>query len=337
VNKKDISKNQQPDKEEALLQDIGACNETSTVNNDSADANESGNETVVGTGGGESKLASDGRKVKKSNANHTTGASHEVPKEKKSSKMSAISYKTKEGIKQAAMIMADVLKRAYSQCYGSIKDKSLIDIAKKKKTITFTLLGFLAIIISLFILAFRGHHQKLNPKAASNMLRINNIQAELSHVQDTVTETRQMIEQKKQELEIKLQEIDEKLNEISKNSSISQSGQIKSLQATLQSNTVDLSQKIAALNKEINRIKTKVFPAPTLSAKALPFKVFSVDPWNGVPYAEVMQHNNSTMISYVGLYQTVGGWKVVDISASEQTVTFINARGQVVHVQVKQF
>jgi len=112
---------------------------------------------------------------------------------------------------------------------------------------------------------------------------------------------------------------------------------MQQLQTTLRSSKSSLSQKIGALKKEITRMKAKVFPSATLTTKALPFKVVSIESWNGSPYAEITQRHNSTMITYTGLYQVLSGWKVIDISAPKQTVTFINAQEQVVHVQIKPF
>lgn len=278
------------------------------------------------------------KKSKKADSTDNSENNQSTEKGKKPSKIGNAAVIAAEGIKNASKATANFSKQTCNRCYTFLKEKGVIEKAKNNKPLTLLFSSlFLIVVIALLILAFSGHHQKTGPSPVSNLMKINTIQAELGNIQNTVTTTSQMNEQEKQALEDKLQEIDAKLNEFSSNSGAPQNDQIKNLQATLQSNKVNLSQKISALNKEINRIKTKVFPAPTLSSKALPFKVVAVDPWNGEPYAEVTQRNNSTMTSYVGLYQTVGGWKVIDINAPEQTVTFINEQGQVVHVQVKQF
>jgi len=138
-------------------------------------------------------------------------------------------------------------------------------------------------------------------------------------------------------IESKLQDIDGKLSDVSKGSGASQQKQIQELRATIQSTDVGLYQKVNALNKEVAALKQKVAPAPTLSQKVLPFTVQDIDTWNGKAYAQIAQKSDSTMVGYVGLYQRTGLWKVIAINAPEQTVTFINRRGQVVQVTVKQF
>ena len=256
--------------------------------------------------------------------------------DKPTSKIKTIFFKTGKGMKKSAKAAVRTSKAAYTKCRYYLKKKGIIGAIKQHKIISFFFAGiFLLIIIILMVVAFSGHRH--GPNAVSNLLKINSIQSELGTLQNTITTTSQMNDQQRQSIVTKLQLINAKLNNISHENGIKRSKQVANLQATLRSNSISLSLKIVALNHEINRLKAKVFPASTLSAKALPFKVVSVDPWNGQPYAQIVQKNNGTMISYVGLYQTVGGWKIININAPEQTVSFINAQNQIVNIKVKQF
>ena len=115
------------------------------------------------------------------------------------------------------------------------------------------------------------------------------------------------------------------------------SNQISEIKKSIKSSNTDINSKIKALNGELEKLKAQISPSKTLSKSALPFVVQNIDIWNGKPYAQVAQRNNRTMVAYLGLYQRSGLWKVVDISAPSQSVTFVNNKEQIVHVSVKQF
>jgi len=211
-------------------------------------------------------------------------------------------------------------------------------IKSKKRLVTIVSVGGFIFLFVLIGYIFLHSTSKPNgPNVYNNLLRINAVQTELSKLQVQLTTTSQLDNKQKMIIEGKLQDIDSKLSEVSKGSGARQQKQIKALRATIQSANVGLYQKVNALNKEVAQLKQKVSPAPTLSPTVLPFVVQDVDTWNGQPFAQITQKANETMVSYVGLYQHTGIWKVIEINAHEQTVTFINRHGQVVHVQVKQF
>ena len=229
-----------------------------------------------------------------------------------------------------------VLRLYYRRCHVMLKKSGMISKIKRHKPLFFTLVGVVALFIVVLVLFVSVGHKRVHhgPNAVSNLMRINNMQDSLGKIQSNLTVTSQMTQEERQSVENKLQEIDAKLGQISRSTGASRGQQIKALRATLQSNSVNLSQKISALNHEIKAIKSKVFPAPTLSARALPFSVVAIEPWNGKPYVEIRQKQNKAMVDYVGLYGVRGGWKVIDLNAPEQTATFLNQGGQIVHVVV---
>lgn len=257
----------------------------------------------------------------------------------KNSKLAQVVHGVKVGVVQAASVTGVKSKQFCSGCHKYLKEKSVIDKIKENKAMSFTigcgvLILFLALIIFIFAHVSSSSHR---PNAYNNLLRINTVQSELNKLQTQLTTTSQLDNKQKMLIESKLQDINGKLNEVSKGSGSSQKKQIQELRATIQSTNVGLYQKVNALNKEVAALKQKVAPAPTLSQKVLPFTVQDIDTWNGKAYAQIAQKSDSTMVGYVGLYQRTGLWKVIEINAPEQTVTFINRKGQVVHVQVKQF
>ena len=227
----------------------------------------------------------------------------------------------------------------YFHCFLSFSrlKRVMVNQAKQHKRRFYIIIAVVIILfgLSIILLTSLGHKSANHgPSAVGNLMRINNMQDALGKIQSNLATTSQMTQTERQRIDNKLQVINAKLGQISIKAGASGGQQIKALRATLQSNSVNLTQKIGALSSEIKAIKSKVFPAPTLSAKALPFDVVAIEPWNGKPYVEIRQKQNITMIDYVGLYGVRGGWKVIDLDAPDQTATFLNEHGQIVHVTV---
>lgn len=207
-----------------------------------------------------------------------------------------------------------------------------------KLALLFGITLFLIMMMTLSVVALTGHAQSGQPDPISNLRKINSVQSQLNTIEHTVTSSASMTKHQVHSLKHQLQAIETKLTHFAHNhhhSNRASKQAIQHLQSRLHANKVTLSQQIVALNQSIKHIKKQIEPPSTLHPKALPFKVVAVDPWNGQPYAQIVRRHNPTMISYVGLYQTQAGWKVIDISAAEQTVTWVNQKGQVVHVQTK--
>ncbi len=255
-------------------------------------------------------------------------------------------------IRKATLRLVGSIKPVVSRCIHCLNQMMFVKQTKQTKQTKETKetkqhkrrIYFMYIIIAVVVILFglsmilvthmgrkNVHH---GPSAVSNLMRINNMQDSLGKIQSKLAVTSQMTQAERQHVNSQLQMINTRLGQVSNSVGVSHGQQIKALRATLQSNRVNLTQKIRALNAEINTIKTKVFPAPTLSAKALPFNVVAIEPWNGTPYVEIRQKQNTTMVDYVGLYGVRGGWKVINLDAPDQTATFLSERGQIVHVSV---
>lgn len=81
----------------------------------------------------------------------------------------------------------------------------------------------------------------------------------------------------------------------------------------------DLSEKITNLQNLVEIIKKQIMPVKYLNASVLPFKVISVDIWNGVPYAAVTIDKKSKLI---GKNETINHWMLVDLDYAVQQVVF---------------
>jgi hypothetical protein len=220
----------------------------------------------------------------------------------------------------------------------SLRNRAILIIKYANKTPKrrFLILASLLILgIILVVFVFEHNNSQVTP--VSNLIKINGIQSEITDVQNTVTATSRMTVEEKNTLDNKLENINAKIKNMMKDDKEVKLSKINNLAVTLASDKIDLSQKITALNSEVTQIKKKVFPKKSLNKQALPFDVISIDNWNGNPYAEISQKSNKAMITYIGLYQASSGWKVIDISSDEQTSTFANEAGQVVHIELKQF
>lgn len=220
-------------------------------------------------------------------------------------------------------IQSWVLAKCYQRC---------------KLALLFSLTLAVIMMITLGVMTLTSDDHSGQPDPISNLRKINHVQSQLNTIEHTVTSSASMTKHQVNSLKRQLQAIEVKLTRFTHNNHYPKGASkqaIQQLKSQLHANKVTLSQRIVALNQSIKRIKKKVAPPPTLSPQALPFKVVSVDPWNGQPYAQIVRRHNSAMRSYVGLYQTQAGWKVIDLNASEQTVTWVNQKGQVVHVHTK--
>ena len=206
-------------------------------------------------------------------------------------------------------------------------------------------LFYCGVTASLFLIAvlvpsyqiYRQHEELNGPTAIKNLIQINKLQADLAGLESTVSSDSALSDQEIGEINSKITTISSQIQAISNKTGLDSSSEIQKIQSNLNESNTNLNQKISALDSEIKDIKTKINPPSSLSQEALPFVVVSVDLWNGVPKAQVEQKQDETQIGFVGLNQSLGGWKVADISAATQSVTFVNVVNQVVQVQVKGF
>lgn len=198
---------------------------------------------------------------------------------------------------------------------------------------------FLVIAVVLLCVGIERHLGREHAAhiAYQNVLKINAIQSELTKLQNQTEQSASDHKAAAQALAAQLQQVQTALAELSASNPGQLQQQMTQLQTLLQSTQTNLSQKIHLLQQSLSALKAQVMPKPSLTTRALPFHVVYVDVWNGKPYAEVSQRGDAAEVGYVGLYQRMGAWKVVSISAPLQTVDFINAKGQMVHVQVKSF
>lgn len=81
----------------------------------------------------------------------------------------------------------------------------------------------------------------------------------------------------------------------------------------------DLSVKIANLQKLTDSIKKQIMPVKYLKASVLPFKVVSVDIWNGMPYVTIMVDGKSKLIDK---NETINHWVLVNLDYATQQVIF---------------
>ncbi len=181
---------------------------------------------------------------------------------------------------------------------------------------------------------YRQHAERNGPSAIKNLIQINQLQADLTNLESTVSSSSELSTKEISGINQKLSEIHHEIDDLSNRTGLVSNESIQKIQKDLETNDATLNQKLLSLGSEIQAIKTQLNPPKTLLEEALSFAVESVDLWNGRPYAQVEQKSDPSKISYVGLNQSIGAWKVAEISAPLQSVTFVNRENQFVHVQV---
>ena len=183
---------------------------------------------------------------------------------------------------------------------------------------------------------YRQHAERNGPTAIKNLIQINQLQADLTNLESTVSSNSELSTQEITGINQKLADIHHEISELSNRTGLASNESIQKIQRDVEANDATLNQKLLALGSEIQAIKTQLNPPKTLMQQALSFAVVSVDLWNGFPYVQVEQKSDPTKVSYVGLNQSMGAWKVAEISAPLQSVTFVNRENQLVHVQVNE-
>ena len=181
---------------------------------------------------------------------------------------------------------------------------------------------------------YRQHAERNGPTAIKNLIQINQLQADITNLESTVSSNSELSTKEISGINQKLSEIHREIDDLSNRTGLVSNESIQKIQRDLTTSDATLNQKLLALGSEIQAIKTQLNPPKTLLQEALSFAVDSVDLWNGVPYAQVEQKSDPSKIAYVGLDQSIGVWKVAEISAPLQSVTFVNHQNQLVHVQV---
>ncbi len=184
---------------------------------------------------------------------------------------------------------------------------------------------------------YRQHAERNGPTAIKNLIQINKLQADVSHLEATISSNAELSTQEMAGINEKLSEIHREISDLSDRTGLASNESLQKIQTSLEVSDATLNQKLLALGSEIQAIKTQLNPPKTLLQEALSFVVISVDLWNGLPYAQVEQKSDRSKVSYVGLNQSLGAWEVTEISAPLQSVTFVNPENQLVHVQVKNF
>ncbi len=183
---------------------------------------------------------------------------------------------------------------------------------------------------------YRQHAERNGPTAIKNLIQINQLQADLTNLESTVSSNSELSTKEISGINQKLSEIHREISDLSNRTGLVSNESIQKIQRDLEVNDSTLNQKLLSLGSEIQAIKTQLNPPKTLLQEALSFAVDSVDLWNGLPYAQVEQKSDPSKIAYVGLNQSIGAWKVAEISAPLQSVTFVNHKNQLVHVQVNE-
>ena len=120
-----------------------------------------------------------------------------------------------------------------------------------------------------------------------------------------------------------LYNIEQYLNKINPQNDLQQ------LQASLNHSNDEVLKKVIAMQLQIQRLKQQLTSQTYLPASMLPFKVVSIDIWNGTPQATI-QLGNETALMAQG--DTRDGWTLIAINFNPGYVVFKNAHHQLTKV-----
>ena len=135
----------------------------------------------------------------------------------------------------------------------------------------------------------------------------------------------------------KVKALEQQLHDIAKTNQQLSTMDINKLRVSIKNGNTSLTNKLQTLGKKLAKLDQAIKPELQQSPKTLPFAVHYIDMWNARPYVEISPKSDTSKISYLGLYDRVGDWKVAHLNADEQTVSFVNHKNMLVDVHIKQF
>lgn len=219
---------------------------------------------------------------------------------------------------------------------------SSITLSRSSMESTKSVFGFALLIIIICLQLYSLHHQSRNEEYLANLQKTT---AENSIVYQEIENNLQKITatfiENKDLSKIQSAQVENELHTIQNNiSGTATQIQIQALQADITQlhaflispQHKNIPSNNNAPTKKQNSNELKKFDTPQhiyLSAKSLPFRVSSIDIWNGTPQATIYDKNG---VDLMGKNESRGGWRLVRMSFDTGKVLFQNRHHQFVRL-----
>lgn len=213
----------------------------------------------------------------------------------------------------------------------------LIQLPNKSKV----MIGILLICIGfslIFLLATKYHHSQLTPVTSEHGIntttmetseeRLNQVAIKLSTLVTKITLHDRILTTLNQQIQRQSQLVESLKNNQSQ--LITQTN-FDAYKISATENSKKLEASLTSLQAQVNHLTEKLSPPHYLSANALPFRIDSVDLWNGLPYVAITEHQQHGLL---GLGDNQAGWTLTHLNVQDKTAIFKNAKQQQVYVQL---
>lgn len=201
--------------------------------------------------------------------------------------------------------------------------KRLRGVCCTKKIIlpAISLFIFCFIVIGLWLNKPTKTSKLSNDKVVLNTLQ--QIEVSLQQANGMVNQTSQIQSSTMKDMESQLHNIQAELTELSTSSSNNE------IQQLITRENKEIADQLVVLSNQVKQLKQENKIKRFLSPSALPFKIISVDVWNGETQVTV-KLNGTTELMAKGDIRS--GWGLVDLGFSPARAIFKNSKGQLVEI-----
>jgi len=195
----------------------------------------------------------------------------------------------------------------------------------KKRIVCIAGIALIVIFVGIIIMHFTKQnfsHQR-NGQEQLVFQQLNRIENRLATVNQVLQNTHSSSPEQVTHLSNQLNAIQQSISQLN---SDERTQQLKTVFSEANQTIID---KLQNLQQTLQQLKKQMTPRQFLSAKALPFKVTSVDIWNGEPQATITIDGSSMLMAKEA---TQSGWMLTDISFEPALAIFKNNKQQFVKI-----
>ena len=195
----------------------------------------------------------------------------------------------------------------------------------KKRIVCMAGIALIVVFFGMIIMHFTKQdlsHQK-NEQEQLVFQQLNRIENHLATVNQSLQNTHSSSSEQFTHLSNQLNSIQQSISQLNSDERVQQ---LKTVFSETNQAVID---KLQNLQQTLQQLKKQMTPRQFLSAKALPFKVTSVDIWNGEPQATITIDGSSMLLAKE---DTQSGWMLTDISFEPALVIFKNTKQQFVKI-----
>ncbi len=187
--------------------------------------------------------------------------------------------------------------------------------------------SFFILFVVVLVLLLRIPHPEIQPPLSKQQQQLSQ---QLNSIETHLNNLSTQINKSKTVNPVTVEALSQQLNAIQQGlTNLNQQNNFKNLQTTLENSQQAMVEKLQSLQKNLQQLKQRLSPQVYLPLSTLPFKVISIDIWNGEPEATIMIDGNATLMAKSDTY---AGWTLTDISFDPACAIFLNNHHQLVKV-----